>query len=146
MGSGDAPLPPPRPPERLLRRSRDDRVIGGVAGGLGRYLGIDPVIIRVVFVVLVLFGGSGVIAYLVGWLVIPDERPAGEPGTTAGTPTGAPAGANGSSGAAPVVVGVVLVAVGGLLLLDQLVPGFRSLLGPLALIALGAAVIWRVRR
>ncbi|MEX2626831.1 MAG: PspC domain-containing protein [Ilumatobacteraceae bacterium] len=131
-------LPPPRPPERVLRRSRDDRVIAGVAGGLGRYLDVDPVIVRVAFVVLVFFGGTGIIAYLVGWLVIPAER-----GDDAIEP--AP-GAGSSTGAGPVVVGIVLVAVGGLLLLDQVVPGFRSLLGPLLLIALGVLVLWRVRR
>lgn len=132
------PLPPPRPPERVLRRSRDDRVVAGVAGGLGRYLNVDPVIVRVAFVVLVFLGGTGIIAYLVGWLVIPAERDDDtiEPAPGVGT----------STGAGPVVVGIVLVAVGGLLLLDQVVPGFRSLLGPLLLIALGLLVLWRVRR
>ena len=61
--------PPPRP----LLRSRDDRVLAGVAGGLGRWLDVDPVIFRVTFAVLTLFGGIGVIGYLIGYLFIPDE-------------------------------------------------------------------------
>ena len=131
-------LPPPRAPERVLRRSRDDQVIAGVAGGLGRYLGVDPVVVRIAFVVLALFGGSGIVAYIVGWLVIPQERADGEPEPPSGT------GASASAGS--VVVGIVLVTVGGLLLLDQVVPGVRALLGPLLLIALGVVVLWRVRR
>lgn len=66
-----APLPPaPRPP---LRRSRSDKVLAGVAGGFAQWLGIDPVIVRVVLVVLAVFGGSGLILYAIGWLVIPVE-------------------------------------------------------------------------
>jgi phage shock protein PspC (stress-responsive transcriptional regulator) len=54
-------------------RSRDDRVLAGVAGGLGHWLDVDPVIFRVTFGVLTLFGGLGIIAYLIGYLLIPDE-------------------------------------------------------------------------
>ncbi len=65
------PLPPaPRPP---LRRSQSDKVIAGVAGGFARWLGIDPVIVRVVLVVLAIFGGSGLLLYFIGWLFIPME-------------------------------------------------------------------------
>jgi len=58
---------------RTLRRSRSDRVVAGVLGGLGRRLGVDPVILRVVTVVLVFFGGVGVLLYALGWLLIPEE-------------------------------------------------------------------------
>jgi len=64
------PPPAARPP---LRRSRTDRKVAGVAGGLGAYLGIDPVILRILFVVLAIFGGSGLLLYLVAWLLIPEE-------------------------------------------------------------------------
>lgn len=63
----------PPPPIRPLLRSRDDRVLAGVAGGLGRWLDVDPVIFRVTFGILSLFGGVGIIAYIVGYLLIPDE-------------------------------------------------------------------------
>jgi phage shock protein PspC (stress-responsive transcriptional regulator) len=56
-----------------LRRSRDDRVIAGVAGGLGRHLDIDPLLIRIVLGVLVLFGGTGIVAYVILWLVVPED-------------------------------------------------------------------------
>ncbi len=56
-----------------LRRSRTDRKIAGVAGGLARHLDIDPVILRVAFVVLVFFGGAGLILYGACWLLVPEQ-------------------------------------------------------------------------
>lgn len=56
-----------------LRRSRHDRKVAGVAGGLARHLDVDPLVLRIAFVVLVFFGGSGLILYLAGWLFVPDE-------------------------------------------------------------------------
>jgi len=62
------------PPERvLLRRSYEDRMLGGVAGGLARYFGVDTMIVRIAFVVLTVFGGAGIPLYLAGLLLIPDE-------------------------------------------------------------------------
>ena len=58
-------------PTRTLRRSTTDRVISGVSGGLGQYFGVDPVIFRVLFAVLSFFGGVGVLAYGIAWLLIP---------------------------------------------------------------------------
>jgi phage shock protein PspC (stress-responsive transcriptional regulator) len=61
-------------PERvLLRRSYEDRMLGGVAGGLARYFNVDTMIVRIAFVVLTFFGGTGVALYLGGLLLIPDE-------------------------------------------------------------------------
>lgn len=56
-----------------LRRSRTDRKLAGVAGGLGRHLDIDPTIIRVAFVVLAFFGGAGLLLYGVSWLLVPED-------------------------------------------------------------------------
>ncbi len=78
------PPPPPPPPQRTLVRTESDKVIGGVAGGLGRYLNVDPLIVRLVFVALAFIGGSGIVAYLVAWVVIPsDNNPHGAPATPA---------------------------------------------------------------
>jgi phage shock protein PspC (stress-responsive transcriptional regulator) len=55
-----------------LRRTKDRRV-AGVAGGLGRHLDIDPLIIRVAFVVLTFFGGVGLLLYIACWLLVPEE-------------------------------------------------------------------------
>lgn len=58
---------------KKLRRSRTDRRIAGVCGGLAQFLDIDSTAVRVAMALLVLFGGMSLIAYLVMWLIIPDE-------------------------------------------------------------------------
>ena len=59
---------------KKLYRSRTDRMISGVCGGLGKYLGIDPTLIRLVFVLLLLFGvGSGLILYIILMFIVPEE-------------------------------------------------------------------------
>lgn len=58
---------------RALRRSHDDKKIGGVAGGVARHLDVDPTIVRVLFVVAIFFGGAGLLVYAVLWLVVPDD-------------------------------------------------------------------------
>ena len=65
------PPPPPSPPRTQLRRSRTDKVIGGVSGGLAEYSGIDALLWRVGFVALTLAGGTGIIVYLLLWLLMP---------------------------------------------------------------------------
>ncbi len=57
-----------------LRRSRSDRVLGGVCGGLGEFFGLRPLWFRIIFVILALPGGlPGLIPYLLLWLIIPQE-------------------------------------------------------------------------
>ena len=68
------PPSPPPPPPRQLTRATDDKVVSGLCGGLGRHFGADPVVFRVAFVVLALVGASGFLLYLVGWLLVPDDR------------------------------------------------------------------------
>jgi len=58
---------------RLLRRRTDDRVIGGVASGLGDFLNVDPLLVRIGFVGLMVFGGLGLLLYVGGWLLVPEE-------------------------------------------------------------------------
>ena len=73
------PEPEPALEPRRLLRSRRDRVIAGVSGGLGSYFDIDPVIVRIAFAVSILFGGLGVIAYLAAWLFVPADDGSGVP-------------------------------------------------------------------
>ena len=62
-------------PARRLRRSRDDRMIAGVVGGLAEYFGQDPALFRVLYVVLSIVSAAfpGILAYAILWLVIPEE-------------------------------------------------------------------------
>lgn len=57
----------------ILYRSETNKVIGGVAGGLGEVFNIDPTLIRVLFLLAFFFGGSGVLLYLILWIVVPSK-------------------------------------------------------------------------
>jgi phage shock protein PspC (stress-responsive transcriptional regulator) len=57
----------------ILYRSETNKVLGGVCGGLGEVFNIDPTLVRVLFVLAALFGGSGILFYLVLWIVIPSR-------------------------------------------------------------------------
>lgn len=59
---------------KRLYRSKKDKIIAGVCGGIGNYLGIDPVIVRLVWVLLALCGGAGILAYILAWIIIPKEK------------------------------------------------------------------------
>ena len=61
------------PPPKRLTRTRDDRVIGGVCGGLGRYFNVDPLLFRIGAVALVFVGGAGLLLYLAALLLVPNE-------------------------------------------------------------------------
>src|SRR5439155_953860 len=130
-GSPD-PGPPPAasPPPRRLARRLDERLLGGVAGGVAEYLGVDAVLVRLGFVVTAFFGGLGVIAYGLGWIVLPVAPPAGV----------AP-----SRGDRRQLVGYGLVALGLLAIGGRLGWSFRGdgAFWPLVLIGLGAAVVVR---
>jgi phage shock protein PspC (stress-responsive transcriptional regulator) len=70
---------PSRSPRRLVR-SRRDQVIGGVCGGIGRHLGVEPVLLRIAAVLLALMsGGTAVLAYVLAWVLIPQAGPGEEP-------------------------------------------------------------------
>jgi phage shock protein C len=126
---------PRRAEQRVLRRSRTDRVIAGVCGGLGRYLGIDPVMLRIAFVILLVTGGAGFLLYLIAWVAIP-EQAEGEDLGPAPQPRGD----------LWWLVGVGLIAIGGVLLIDRLIPWFDRIIAPLVLVAVGVAVLYRGTR
>lgn len=112
-------------------------MIAGVCGGLGRYLGVDPVLLRIAFVVLTIAGGSGILLYVVALIVIPEEKP--------GEDLGSVEARSGASGR--ILVGTGLIALGTILLVDRFVSWFDKVIGPLTLVALGVAVlVWGTRR
>ena len=58
---------------KRLYRPRNDRMIAGVCAGIGSYLNIDPTIVRLAILLLAVWGGGGILAYLIAWVVIPEE-------------------------------------------------------------------------
>jgi phage shock protein PspC (stress-responsive transcriptional regulator) len=153
---------PGETPRRLLRSS-SDRVLLGVAGGLGRYFGIDPIIFRIGFGVSVLFGGVGALAYLLLALFVPTDgepdraqrlggrlrslgfwRGAGMVALVALALAGLLALAGGAAFAVAlgwgVPVAIAVIATGTLLGLAALRGGARWLIAPALALALGAGV------
>lgn len=132
-----APEPggPPPPSERRLLRSRSDRVLSGVCGGVARYFGIDAVIVRIAAIGLTLFGGAGLLLYIAAWLLVPEEDPA-HPGVAPDAPT---------RNRWLVILGVValVAALGPILFIPAVVVG--GIVVPLAiLVLLGLGVAWLV--
>jgi phage shock protein C len=65
---------PTASPYKQLRRPTDDRIVAGVCSGIGRYLGVDPVLVRVAFAILVvLTWGTALLAYPILWFIMPEE-------------------------------------------------------------------------
>jgi phage shock protein PspC (stress-responsive transcriptional regulator) len=56
-----------------LYRSRKNRIVAGVCGGIGEYLKVDPTLIRLLWLLISIMGGSGVVAYIIAWIIIPEE-------------------------------------------------------------------------
>lgn len=125
--------------DKRLYRSRTNRVWAGVAGGLGTYFNVDPTVIRLIFVVLGLLAfGSGIILYLILWIIIPEESQVYASGSQ---PSAGATSARATSGGW--IVGVALIAMGALFLLRNFVPWFSfGSLWPLLLIVLGLALLF----
>ncbi len=131
--SGGRREPAPRPPR--LTRSTTDRVVAGVCGGLARSLGVDPTVVRVAIVVLTVAGGTGAIAYMAAWLLLPRE------GQTASL---AQAIIHDRRWDPAQVLAAGSVVVGALLIVRN--TGFwfdDTIVWPLLLAGIGLAVIWR---
>ncbi len=152
-----------------LYRSRDDRMIAGVAGGLAEMWDADPSLIRIVWVILAfLTGGIAVLVYIVMAIVVPEDL--GQP--TSNVPPGAPPAGPGAAGpaaagsappvdrrearraaraarrasrrdgSAGIVVGILLIAIGGLFLVRQFLPALDfDWFWPLVLVGLGVVLL-----
>ncbi len=121
--------PFPALPAGLARRE-DDRYIAGVAGGVGRWLGVDPIVVRLSLVLLTMASGLGVVLYVVAWAVLPEDS-ADE----------VAARADGRATEHAIAFG--LLTVGSLLLLRSFGVWFPDqLVWPTALAAIGAGMVW----
>lgn len=117
-----------------LRRSRDDRLFGGVAGGVARRLGLDAGLVRLAFVVLSLTGGLGATAYVIGWLLLPLD---GEEASVGARVARDGQGILLSLAFLPALV--VTLVLGSVLHLGPV----TSLAWPVFLCAAGAVLVWR---
>lgn len=131
--------------DKTLTRSKADRIIAGVCGGIADYLGIDALFVRAVFLVLTLFKGIGALLYLVLWFTIPDKGQSSMLQQTVSrfenlnTNQVRPAVPRGSNKTA----GIVLLVIGLLFLLHNVIPAFEfDVLWPLLLILVGILLLF----
>jgi phage shock protein C len=113
---------------KRLYKSRKNKVVDGVCGGIAEYFDVDPVLVRIIFVLFFFFGGSALIAYIVGMIIMPRApyEPAQEPVTKAEkqekvseSPPAKPVRASASPSAGSLVIGIILIVLGGIFLLDS---------------------------
>src|SRR5688500_16390494 len=97
---------------RRLERPHDGRMLSGAAVGIARHVNVDPILIRLGFIVGVFAGGFGIVAYLAAWLLIPEE---GRERPMLHTDSG---------GRVAVVTGVVLIVIGALAAADEIFGGW----------------------
>jgi len=114
---------------KRLYRSEKDRVLGGVCAGLGEYFAVDPIWFRIGFVVLAIGGGSGILIYLLMWLIVPSAPEAYEPPST---------GQGAVTGSA--IVGLVFVIVGTIALVNTATPWLGQYVWPVIFILGGLAL------
>jgi phage shock protein C len=153
-------------PKRFYR-STTDKKIGGVAAGLGEYFDLDPLLIRLIFVVLAFAGGGGVLIYIILWIITP-EKPFGtkaNPGDSApftppADPPYEPSSSSSYSQSTPpppapapqepkapkqrgsLVGGLVLITIGALFLADELLPDVTfGDLWPVILVVIGIGLL-----
>jgi phage shock protein C len=122
--------------DKKLYRSRTNSMIGGVCGGLGEYLNVDPTIMRLVAVLLVFANGIGLLAYIIAWIIIP-RNPGIEPEVMVTE----------KSELNRLLPGLALIFLGLIFLLNSLIPWFRfKYLWPLILIVLGIFILIKTQK
>lgn len=140
-------------PSSRLTRSTNDRFIAGVCSGLARYLGIDPILVRLAFLLLIPASGLGLLIYIILWLLMPEE------GAADNSPTGVlqdnlsqmgetlsgSARRLNSSSQGPTLIAVLLILL-GLFFLLQNMGGGGAILGVLLLVGLVIYIVLNRRR
>ncbi len=134
--------------EKRLYRSRTNKMLGGVCGGLGIYFDIDPVLVRVIFVAGTFVTGVGLLAYILLWIIVPFEPVSGinqppynqEPANDQQAPVQKKTKGGGA------VFGTILILIGLIFLADNFIPFFRFWdFWPIILIALGAGLLLKAK-
>lgn len=129
---------------KRLFRDRSNRMVGGVASGLAAYLDIDPVLVRVGFVLGAFANGIGILGYLILWVLVPQRPYAYDlypESTIVDTPPPTPSHRGGNAG---MVFGIALVAIGLITLADNLFDVVDlEQLWPMVIVAMGIGLIAR---
>ena len=139
--------------QKRIYRSRKEEMIAGVCGGLGEYFDIDPVIMRLIFVLLIFAGGAGLIGYVIAWIIIPQAplESQGTPATQVISETPATTSPEDSEAAKKekraLFAGLILITVGLLFLFSRIFRWFEFWeLWPVILIIIGFLIVLRAKR
>lgn len=138
---------------KVLYRSTTNRIIGGVSAGLADYFNIDPIIMRIIFILITFLGGGGIIIYIILWIVVPEKETYSynnkfstmeNEKTNYENPKDSfdkdEHWKNKTHGG--LVSGIILITLGALFLVDRMVPSiyFRDL-WPIILIVIGIVLL-----
>lgn len=131
---------------RRLYRSTTDRVIGGVASGLASYFKLDPLLVRLLFVIFAIVGGGAVLIYIILWIVTPEtpgESNQTQNSTTMESQETPKKPAQEAKQKGNLIGGLVLITLGAIFLADQFIPGIDfGDLWPIILIVIGVALLF----
>ena len=127
---------------KKLYRSREDKIIGGVCGGLAKYFDVDPTLIRILAVVSIFINGIGIIAYIIAWIIVPLEPSNSNRTEDISDEEIRVLTAGDKVQRRRIAGGLILVIIGGVFLMYAYIPwfGLRKL-WPLILIAIGLVII-----
>lgn len=139
-------------PARRLHRSKKNQMLAGVCGGLGEYFGIDPTVVRLIFVLATIFGGYGIIAYIILWIILPEEssKQIGTEDTIKENVAAMRSKAEGFAAGLQsdakenktrVIFGAILVGLGIIFFLDNFGIFRADIFWPLVLIAIGVLIL-----
>ncbi|MBE0478877.1 PspC domain-containing protein [Candidatus Aerophobetes bacterium] len=128
---------------RKLYRSRKDKMIAGVSGGIASYFDVDPTLVRIFAVLTIFANGIGIIGYIIAWIIVPlqPEQKEGEEEVSSGEETKIPAQEE-QIEKRKIIGGLILVVLGGLFLLYTFFPWFSwRKFWPVILVAIGAVIL-----
>lgn len=132
--------------EKKLKRSSINKVIGGVCGGLGDYFDVDPVFVRILFVLLAVSTGIGLVAYFVAWIIMPKDEETIDEISSNGTARKVNIEKKEYASWNRYLPGLILIGIGLILLINENMFWFSwKEFWPLALILVGVLLIFRKR-
>ncbi len=129
---------------KQLYRSRNNKVIAGVCGGVAEYFEVDPTIIRIAWLLLAFPGGIGLIAYIICWIVMPEKSSRSIASTNSYENEHQTPETNEKN---KKIIGIVLIIIGSIFLFDIFFRWFdMAVIVPLAIIGIGIFVLYNARR
>ena len=143
---------------KKLYRSTKDKMLGGVAGGIAEYFDIDSTLIRVLFILIVFLGGSGILAYIILWIIVPEKPFTAQDFNYSSTEDNTKKTSDEQNSSVNIKTetfrdnrslwgGIILIGLGVLFLADNYIPRFQfSDYWPLILIGVGIGLLLNARK